>query len=687
MGHAAPMARRKSQRATSIEWYRSPKTNSPATESAVASKKVPSRRIPTAIFPLAAIAALVTASIAMLNLIRHQGVGIGGDEPSYLVEAVAIGRFHTLNLNPGFNFALIHHSIFPWHAHPGPHLAAVIGHASKTRHGLYLPGHAIGLSALLAIPMLAGTGVAVVTLIVVLAALAVGLVHLIGEVSDIRSPWHFMLLGLFLAPAYVLATTQVYPDLISGMIMAIILMLIAVIERRGSCTTLQLIAGIPLLALLPWLDQKNILLTPPLLVALCVVYFRTKLPTSQFGWLMIPAVMSLVCLVALNLWGYGYPLGSGQPISVLGGETVTRAIALLFDRRQGIFVQMPTVLLGLAGVWALRRRIPVAAGSAVVIVLATVYGNATQKISFGGGGFIGRFGWPVLPVLLAFAGLYLLELWKVRNCAAWSLAAIIAVLYVIQVVPFALDEHVYFNQIAWDPARYAGWWGSLDPSPILGYIGGVQVGDVIGVATDSANGIVGVISSVNPWENGRVLWGLATMLLVAAAAVYYLLQLVKSPSRIRLPVVCAVLSAGVVTFSLTLLSPVLLPATVAFNPSTLLSQVGTKGETRVAVGAADHGAVILGPYWSLLPGRYEATIGYHLKDPRPNVALVRTTAIARPPTAGLAMLSQKWLSETQDRSSLTFSVPKTEQVVISVQWNGTGTLQVTAVKLAKLGST
>ena len=47
------------------------------------------------------------------------------------------------------------------------------------------------------------------------------------------------------------------------------------------------------------------------------------------------------------------------------------------------------------------------------------------------------------------------------------------------------------------------------------------------------------------------------------------------------------------------------------------------------------------------------------------------------------MLSQKWLSETQDRSSLTFSVPKTEQVVISVQWNGTGTLQVTAVEIGK----
>jgi hypothetical protein len=347
---------------------------------------------------------------------------------------------------------------------------------------------------------------------------------------------------------------------------------------------------------------------------------------------------------------------------------------------------MPTVLFGFAGLCALRRRMPVAAGCAAVIVLATVYGNASLNVSFGGGGFIGRFDWAVLPVLLAFAGLYFVELWKIRNRAAWCFAAIIAFIYAIQVIPFALDEHVYYNHIAWDPARYVGWWGSLDPSPILGYLGGVQVGDVLGVATNSATGIVGVISGISPWENWRVLWGLATMLLISATALFCLLKLVNRPLRIRLPAVCALLSAGVVAFALTLLSPVLPPATVAFSPSTLLSQVGTKGETRVAIGAAEHGAVVLGPYWSLLPGRYEVTIGYHLKDSRPNVASVSTTAIARPPTGCLARLNHAWLSEAHDSSRLTFSVPKTEQVVISVQWNGTGKLQVTTVTLAKKGS-
>ena len=87
---------------------------------------------------------------------------------------------------------------------------------------------------------------------------------------------------------------------------------------------------------------------------------------------------------------------------------------------------------------------------AAVIVLVTVYGNATQMISFGGGGFIGRFDWPVLPVLLAFAGLDLVDLWKMRSHATWYLAAIIALLCVVQIIPFVLDEHIYFNHFAGD---------------------------------------------------------------------------------------------------------------------------------------------------------------------------------------------------------------------------------------------
>lgn len=444
-----------------------------------------------------AISILTAASAATLALIRHQGIGIGGDEPFYLVEAVAIGRYHTLNMNPGFNFAVIHHAIRPWKAHPGPHLATTIGQWHQASHGLYLSAHGIGLSALLAIPMLVGTRFAEVTLASLLAVLAVGLVYLIGEVGGMRSPWRFVLVGLFLAPAYVLGTTQVYPDLISGLIIAIVIMLVGLLELRGRWTGPQLITGACLLAFLPWFDQKNILLTLLLLAVVLASSARRILPRGQIGWLVIPATISLAFLLALNVWGFGHPLGSTQHVSLVSGETATRAVALLFDRRQGMFAQLPPALLGLAGLWILRRRMPIGVVSALLIVSATIYGNATQVISFGGGSFIGRFGWPALPVVLAFACLYLLELWKVRHRAAAFIAAALGCLYALQALPFLRDEHIYSNHFAWDPASYTGWWGGLDPSPILGYIGGMEVSAVVRVATNSPIGISGELWSTS----------------------------------------------------------------------------------------------------------------------------------------------------------------------------------------------
>ena len=297
--------------------------------------------------------------------------------------------------------------------------------------------------------------------------------------SGSRSPWRVAIAGLFLAPAVALAATQVYPDLISGFVMAVIVMIMATVELRLKLTTSRLVVVALSFVVLPWLDQKNILLALLLLVAWVILWMRTRGPWSQLRWVVVPTLVGLVGLVALNLYSFGHLLGFQQPISLVSVNTWTRAVALLVDRRQGLFTQLPVAVLGVAGLWTMRRRLPIAVVTSLVVLAATIYGNATQEISFGGGSLAGRFQWPTLPLLLGFAGLFLLELWRVRRRATGAVVVGIGALFAMQLVPIVRNEHILYNQIGWDPITYTGWWGGLDPSPVLGYIGGVTLHDLV----------------------------------------------------------------------------------------------------------------------------------------------------------------------------------------------------------------
>ncbi len=622
---------------------------------------------------------------AVLELIRRHGAVISGDESHYLVGAVSLGRFHTLDMNPGYNFAVEHHIIFPWTARPGPHLAAVIGQTHLS-HGIYFLTHAVGLSVLLAVPMLVGTRAAELALIAVLGGLTVGLVHLVGELSGIRSPWRLAIAGLFLTPALALAATQVYPDLISGLAMAVIILIVAGMEARGRCAGPQLLVATLLFVVLPWLDQKNVLLTLPLLAAFVTVAVRVKVAGRQLGWVVVPTIVSLAGLLALNLYSFAHLLGNSQPISLVSVDTLTRSVALLFDRRQGLFVQMPVVLLGVAGLWAMRRRFPVAVATSAVVIVLTIYGNATQKISFGGGSLIGRFQWPTLPLLLAFAGLYLLELWPRRTRVAAVLVGSVGLLAVVQFVPILRNEHILYNQIGWDPITYTGWWGGLDPSPVLGYIGGVRLTDIVPPAT-RLTGIAGTIAGTDPWANPRALWGLSCLVLGWATGFYLLVRLLDRPARINLRLVAAALGGIVITLIMTLSTAVLAPSPVTFAAARFPITRGTvRGTSVVVTGAHEDGTVVLGPYWQLQPGRYSATVSYRLADRHPDAASMTVLLVTRPPTAGIVTLAGSRLPPGRGSWTVPFTIHGPGELVTRTAWSGSGTLQVGSIVLKKLSS-
>jgi hypothetical protein len=644
---------------------------------------------------LAAVAGLTGASAAALALVRHQGVRINGDEPQYLVEAESIGRFFTVNMSPGYNFIITHHIVYPFTQKPGPGVAGQIGQA-LLRHQLYLPIHSIGLSALLAVPILAGPNVAVLAFMLMLAALAVGIVHLVGQLAGARSPWRFLLAGLFLAPTYLLASTQVYPDILTGMIIAVLILLIARFEVRMGCTTAQIITAGLLLAVFPWLAEKNILTACILVVVLLVTHRRTVMTSGQLAWLAIPTLVSGFGVVVFNLWAFGHPLGSKNPVSVSGIETWTRSSALLFDRRSGILIQLPLILLGLAALWAWRRRIPLAVIASMVIAVAVVYGNGTEPGSQTGGSFAGRYEWTLVPLLVGFAALYLIDLWRVRKALVAVVIGAGAALSVIEAVPVVLNEHLYYSQVPWDPAAYRGWWGGLDPSPVLGYLPGAEIYNVSLWTPGGGSGIPAYLPGTIPWGNARDLWGLACVLLLAAAVLYCLVAMVRAPEqgprrpgdqpprRIRARIPGALLGGASVCLALTLTSPILPPAPVTFAAASLASQAGARvGTAVVARGPDQAGDVVLGPFWELLPGRYVFTIRYVLHS-IPEAAYGEVVGIERPPGGKVTVLQSSPLSVTATSSRHPFVLTRPDEVAARVRFGGFGTVEVESISLAKV---
>jgi hypothetical protein len=643
------------------------------------------RRRATAVWPaMVAVAGLVGASVGALAVVRHQGIRINGDEPQYLVEAESVGRFFTLNMNPGYNYIVSHNIIYRFTQTPGPHLAGEIGQA-VLRHHLYLPIHSIGLSVLLALPIDVGYRPALFAFLLMLAVLAVGIIYLVGLLADARSPWRFALAGVFLAPTYLVASTQVYPDMATGMIIAIVVLLIALAEVGRQYTTAQIVAGGILLAVLPWLATKNILLSFFLLLVVAITYRRSAMTSRELAWLAIPGLVSTFGVVVFNEWAFGHPLGVGNPVDLTGIETLTRSAALLFDRRSGILIQMPIILLGIAAMWLWRRRIPIAAVTAVFVVIAVCYGNGTEPGSQTGGSFVGRYEWPLVPLFLGFTALYVIDLWRVRKSVVPLLAGIGVALALFEAVPVLLNDHFYYSQIPWDPISYRGWWGGLDPSPVLGYLPGGQIYNIPLLTPGKGSGIPVFLPGTIPWGNARNLWGLACVLLISAACLYWLVGLARRPSRIRVGALGGLFGAGVICSVLALSSPVLLPAPVTFPANVLASRVGhLDGTDRVATGSGENGDVALGPFWWVLPGQYEARIHYLLNDDTPGAALGQVIAIRRPPKGDVSVLAGSLLTAGKTRAKYTFDVPYPEEVAVRVRFLGSGSVTVKSIGLAKL---
>jgi hypothetical protein len=411
---------------------------------------------------------IVLGEVAAWFLLRSQGNDFGGDQAHYLIAGQALSHL-SLHPLPQYGRDFVTHFVYRWPAgasitdhtivqtFPGPH-------GSVFNHGIGLP---LLLSPFIVLGSVPGG------LLGLFAITALGLVCLHQRASLLTGLGRLgqLVFALALAgPAIWVASTQVYPDLVSGVLLAVALVEIALIERDRRVGRFGAVVIAVTLAFVPWLQIKNLAPALCACAALALIAFTLPAPRRRLLAVAVVVVLGWLLLFAYNQHYFGHLVGLPQPNPTFTLGSAARVLALVFDRHQGLLVQVPTVLIGGAGLWVARRTIPwtVLAAAAGVLAMLVINGTYTSDVPFGGAALAGRFEWTVVPMVLAWCPFALARLERVR-VRLLGLAGAIGVLWLVEGIPVLVGNHTYVNATIapfapWDPTLYPGWWPGLGQS-------------------------------------------------------------------------------------------------------------------------------------------------------------------------------------------------------------------------------
>ena len=313
---------------------------------------------------------------------------ITGDEPHYLVMAESVATDFDLDLRNNYEDEARRPRIY----------GAVVPHVGKTDRG-WMPFHAPGLSVLLALPSgLAGIAGARFAMIALAGALPWSLFRwLSGEMPAVTAVW--LTLGATSALPFCFGAQQIYPDLPAGA--AVLGLTLWLLRRprertaRGAWAAWWLASG-----LLPWLHLKFMATTAVLAVAGAAMAYRSSNAQDGQTARSVAATSLLVAagpaaIVAFNMWSTGRPFGfrGAEELSTSFDRALMTFLGLHFDQSQGLFVQQPLMLAGLAASVPFARLRPRAALLWVALYASLIVPNSFEIAQFGGGGPAGRFGW------------------------------------------------------------------------------------------------------------------------------------------------------------------------------------------------------------------------------------------------------------------------------------------------------
>jgi hypothetical protein len=384
---------------------------------------------------------------------------VSGDEPHYLTIAYSLAYDHTANLYRAYAHAFATPTVFHLPFGPGTAPNKVTAHATPGPHGLFST-HGLGLPALLVPGFRLDSVDGAKLTMVAISGLAVALAGYLA-LRSVRSTAAAVAIAAAAAIGMPLlaSASQIYPDVPAGTISLAVLTAVYLRTRPAGEATAGDPGRPPLaidvilmaaLALQPWLEIKNV--APALLGAagLAWAYRRTGQHRRAVA-VAVVTVVSVVALAAYEEYAFGSLTGSYSSANSLSapGHAAMVFLGLHLDAQQGILVQAPILVFGLAGIVRGLRRRQGWALLATGLYLSVMIPNAVYPNTYGGGAFAGRFGWSgAVLLLLPTVGL-LAELWEQRRVLLVSIAvAGELAIQAVAAVRYGVDHLVLYSEIS-----------------------------------------------------------------------------------------------------------------------------------------------------------------------------------------------------------------------------------------------
>ena len=464
------------------------------------------RRTALAVFVLAF--ALFAASIPRLTTFLNP---VTGDEPFYLMTAYSIltdGDIDETN-----NFAnrdwLRFYPTYPlaqdWQGWPGisPDLPP---HPSKTyRQGLYSK-HGLGIPVLILLPFALGGRVGVVLLYNLMAAGVAANVYLLARA--VASRRRALILTALLMGSVPLVT---YASLIFPEMPAALLLVYAVrrLLAPASAPWQWALAGLSV-GYLPWLHARFV----PIVVALAALFVWRHLRTLRRRslWAIVPAGALLLLFEAYSLIFYHFPIPNKDDHAgfATGWGPLNGFVGSLVDAQWGLFIVAPVYLLALAAL-VIFCRARWRDGAALLLVLVPyALTISAYRVWWGEWGPAARYWTAALPLLALPLAWWWERAAAVRPRGAALLLGVVGAWGAIWTLGWLWQPQWLYNQPTGVNNLLDHWLGGLG-SALAQMLPAYQ------------------FYAASPLSL-RILWGVATLLLVIAAVSEMTLLTLPSPA-------------------------------------------------------------------------------------------------------------------------------------------------------------